>query len=47
MEKIVMYPGEVQKDTLDWKAVQGQHITAVRKNILVLGQRNKAGWDIS
>ena len=37
MEKIVMYPGEVQKETLDWKAVQGQHITAVKRNILVLG----------
>ena len=32
-----MYPGEVQKETLDWKAVQGQHITAVERNILVLG----------
>ncbi len=37
MEKIIMYPGEVQKETLDWKAVQGQHITAVERNILVLG----------
>jgi len=32
-----MYPGEVSKDAIDYKAVQGQHITAVVKNILVLG----------
>lgn len=32
-----MYPGEARQDALDWKAVQGQHITAVRRNILVLG----------
>ena len=32
-----MYPGEARKETLDWKEVQGQHITAVRRNILVLG----------
>ena len=32
-----MYPGETSKDTVDWKAVQGQHVTAVVKNILVLG----------
>ena len=37
MAKIIMYPGEARKETLDWKDVQGQHITAVRKNILVLG----------
>ena len=32
-----MYPGEVGKDAVDWKATQGQHITAVQRNILVLG----------
>ena len=32
-----MYPGEARQETMDWKAVQGQHITAVRRNILVLG----------
>ena len=32
-----MYPGEARKEALDWKDVQGQHITAVRRNILVLG----------
>ena len=37
MENIIMYPGEVSKDAVDWRAVQGQHITAVQRNILVLG----------
>lgn len=37
MEKIIMYPADNEKDALDWKAIQGQHITAVRRNILVLG----------
>ena len=37
MAKIVMYPADNRKDTLDWKAVQGQHVTAVQRNILVLG----------
>lgn len=37
MAKIVMYPVDNKKDTVDWKAVQGQHVTAVRRNILVLG----------
>ena len=32
-----MYPGEVGKDAVDWKSTQGQHITAVQRNILVLG----------
>ena len=32
-----MYPADNEKDALDWKAIQGQHITAVRRNILVLG----------
>ena len=32
-----MYPGEVGKDAVDWKAIQGQHVTAVQRNILVLG----------
>ncbi len=32
-----MYPADNEKEALDWKAVQGQHITAVRRNILVLG----------
>ena len=37
MEKIVMYPTDIEKDVMDWKEVQGQHITAVKRNILVLG----------
>ena len=37
MEKIIMYPADNEKDAVDWKAVQGQHITAIRRNILVLG----------
>ena len=37
MEKIIMYPGEARQETMDWKAAQGQHITAVKRNILVLG----------
>ena len=32
-----MYPGDTSKDAVDWKAAQGQHITAVARNILVLG----------
>ena len=32
-----MYPGDNTKDAVDFKAVQGQHVTAVVKNILVLG----------
>ena len=34
---IVMYPVDTSKDTLNWKETQGQHITAVERNILVLG----------
>ena len=37
MAKIVMYPADNKKETVDWKDAQGQHITAVRRNILVLG----------
>ena len=37
MAKIVMYPGEARKETMNWKDAQGQHITAVKRNILVLG----------
>lgn len=32
-----MYPGEARQETMDWKAIQGQRITAVVRNILVLG----------
>ena len=37
MENIIMYPGDTSKDSVDWKAAQGQHVTAVQRNILVLG----------
>jgi len=37
MAKIVMYPADSAKEALDWKAVQGQHITAVERKVLVLG----------
>ena len=37
MENIIMYPGDTTKEAVDWKAVQGQHVTAVQRNILVLG----------
>ena len=37
MQKIVMYPADNDKEAVDWKEVQGQHITAVRRNVLVLG----------
>ena len=37
MAKIVMYPVDNDKKAVDWKAVQGQHITAVQRNVLVLG----------
>ena len=37
MENIIMYPADNEKEAVDWKAIQGQHITAVKRNILVLG----------
>ena len=37
MENIIMYPADNSKEALDWKDLQGQNITALRKNILVLG----------
>ena len=37
MENIIMYPADVSKETLDWKDLQGMNITALRKNVLVLG----------
>ena len=32
-----MYPADNEKEAVDWKTIQGQHITAVKRNILVLG----------
>ena len=37
MENIIMYPGDNSKEAVDFKTIQGQHVTAVVKNILVLG----------
>ena len=37
MAKIIMYPADNEKDAVNWKDAQGQYITAVRRNILVLG----------
>ena len=37
MAKIIMYPAENAKETINWKDLQGQHITAVNRNVLVLG----------
>ena len=37
MAIIVMHPADNTKETLNWKAVQGQHITAVERKVLVLG----------
>lgn len=37
MENIIMYPADNTKDAVDFKAAQGQYITAVQRNILVLG----------
>ena len=37
MENIIMYPTDNSKEAVDWKAIQGQHVTAVVRNILVLG----------
>lgn len=32
-----MYPADNEKEAVDWKDLQGQHVTLVNKNILVLG----------
>lgn len=37
MENIIMYPADNNKEAVDFKAVQGQHVTAVTRRILVLG----------
>ena len=37
MDKIIMYPADNGKEAVNWKEIQGQYITAVRRNILVLG----------
>ena len=50
MERIIMYPGETRKDTVNFKDVQGQHVTAVQRNVLVLGsggREHALAWKIA
>ena len=50
MERIIMYPGETKKDAVDFKDIQGQHITAVERNVLVLGsggREHALAWKIA
>ena len=37
MENIIMCPADNSKDAVNYKEVQGQHITAIVRNVLVLG----------
>ena len=50
MERIIMYPGETKKDAVDFKDIQGQHVTAVERNVLVLGsggREHALAWKIA
>ncbi len=50
MENIIMYPADNSKEAVDWKIVQGQHVTAVVRNILVLGsggREHALAWKLS
>ncbi len=50
MEEIIMYPGEVKKDNVNYKDIQAQHITAVERNVLVLGsggREHALAWKIA
>lgn len=50
MEKIIMYPGENKKETVDWKDIQAQYITAVERHVLVLGsggREHALAWKIA
>ena len=50
MEKIVMYPGESKKDAVNFKDIQAQYITAVERNVLVLGsggREHALAWKIA
>lgn len=45
-----MYPVKDTKETVNWKDVQGQHITAVERNVLVLGsggREHALAWKIA
>ena len=50
MERIIMYPGENKKDTVNYKDIQAQNITAVKRNVLVLGsggREHALAWKIA
>ena len=50
MEEIIMYPGENKKDTVNYKDIQAQYITAVERNVLVLGsggREHALAWKIA
>lgn len=50
MERIIMYPGETKKDAVDFKDLQSQLITAVERNVLVLGsggREHALAWKIA
>lgn len=50
MERIIMYPGETKKDAVDFKDIQSQLITAVERNVLVLGsggREHALAWKIA
>lgn len=50
MEEIIMYPGENRKDTVNYKDIQAQYITAVERNVLVLGsggREHALAWKIA
>ena len=50
MERIIMYPGESKKDTINFKDIQAQYITAVERNVLVLGsggREHALAWKIA
>ena len=45
-----MYPGENKKDTVNYKDIQAQYITAVERNVLVLGsggREHALAWKIA
>ena len=50
MEEIIMYPGENKKDAVDFKDIQAQYITAVQRNVMVLGsggREHALAWKIA
>lgn len=50
MEMIIMHPGENKKEAVDFKDVQAQYITDVKRNVLVLGsggREHALAWKIA